>query len=499
MLEPLDILNKYFGHKRFRNQQLDVIERSLRGEDSLVLMPTGMGKSVCFQIPALMLAKAQPALTDVQPEPALERKSANSQQTPLTLVLSPLIALMKDQVDGLLQKGISATYVNSTLTAEERQRRYRQIADGEFTLLYVTPERFRQEEFCEVLERRRIVLLVVDEAHCVSQWGHDFRPEYSRVGEIRQQLGSPPTLALTATATQEVRLDILAQLGLSETQMAIFQAGIERPNLALDVVEVWGDDQKLEQIIKTRQDISGSGIVYFNLIRHLMEFSDVLNARRIDHLIYHGELPRHQRRHLQDRFMQQPKQLVLATNAFGMGIDKEDIRFVVHADLPGSLESYYQEIGRAGRDGKPAQCVLLYDERDLATQMEFLEWSNPNAEYYFRVHQILECDLEKVNSLGIEWLHEKLHFKQKHDRRLETALAMFHRWGVIKGADGRSGFSRTGDAGLQIERVNPLPIPLTDQATIDRKKKRDQMKLLAMMQYARQSGDRHAFIRDYFS
>jgi ATP-dependent DNA helicase RecQ len=307
-------------------------------------------------------------------------------------------------------------------------------------------------------------------------------------------------LALTATATREVRLDILAQLGLSENQMAIFQAGIERPNLALDVVEVWGDDQKLQQIIKTRQSISGSGIVYFNLIRHLMEFSDALNAQRIEHLIYHGELPRHQRRHLQDRFMQEPDQLVLATNAFGMGIDKEDIRFVVHADLPGSLESYYQEIGRAGRDGKPSQCVLLYDERDLATQMEFLEWSNPNAEYYFRVHQILEHDLEKVNSLGIEWLHEKLNFKQKHDRRLETALAMFHRWGVIEGTEGgRSGFSRTGDSGPPIERVNPLPIPLTDQATIDQKKKRDQMKLLAMVQYARNSGDRHAFIGDYFS
>jgi ATP-dependent DNA helicase RecQ len=321
----LGLLKRRFGYENFRSTQLAIIERTLAGGNSLVIMPTGGGKSLCFQIPALV---------HLQEYSQFQESERRQIPPPLTLVLSPLIALMKDQVDALQAKGIEATFVNSSLDRDERNRRYAQIASGQHALLYVTPERFRKEDFVSVLGKRNVRLLAVDEAHCISEWGHDFRPDYTRVAEFRRELGNPTTIALTATATPDVQRDILKQLGIesfgeSLQQCQLFHEGIQRPNLSLQVREVWGQDEKIHAIEEVHQRWgNASGIVYFTLIRTLDEASDRLHKLGIEHVCYHGDLARNDRRRVQEGFMKNRCPLVLATNAFGMGIDKEDIRFV---------------------------------------------------------------------------------------------------------------------------------------------------------------------------
>ncbi|KAB2845884.1 MAG: ATP-dependent DNA helicase RecQ, partial [Ignavibacterium sp.] len=390
------ILNKYFGFGSFRGLQETIIKRTTEErKHSLVLMPTGSGKSLCYQIPALYF----------------ENK---------TIVISPLIALMQYHVDALIKKNVPAAFINSTLSKQERGKRLEDFLNGNIKILYVTPERFRKKDFIEKIKTVKIDLLAVDEAHCISEWGHDFRPDYSRIGEFREILGNPLTIALTATATKDVQEDILVKLNLNKDEVKIFHQGIDRPNLRLEAADVFDDKEKLKEILAALKKYNGSGIIYFSLIKTLEKFSEMIGDRGFERGIYHGKLEDKQRKQMQRDFLGGKQKLILATNAFGMGIDKADIRLVIHAEVPSSIESYYQEIGRAGRDGKDSLCLLLYNQEDLYTQMEFIKWSNPDADFYFALYNLLQRDTGLINSSGIDLIREQMNFKSKNDFRIET-------------------------------------------------------------------------------
>jgi len=457
------ILKKHFGFNFFRGIQEQIIQRTLNNQHSLVIMPTGSGKSLTYQIPALLFDG-------------------------LTVIISPLIALMKDQVDGLQKKRIDAIYINSSLNKEERESRYKLLSEGHYKLLYVTPERFRKPEFIEILQQRKISLLAVDEAHCISEWGHDFRPDYTRLRDFRRLMSDPTTIALTATATPRVQKDIIKQLGLTTKAIKIFHEGIERENLFLECKELWGDEEKLNYLTEIIRRNPGNGIIYFVLIKDLNRMADLFRERNIRFLKYHGDLTGEERKKIQDRFMGGENNLVLATNAFGMGIDKENIRFVVHAQVPSSLEAYYQEIGRAGRDGDHSLCSLLYDEQDLSIQLQFIEWNNPSAGYYDRLYRIITGFIERANAEGIEFLREQMTYKNRVDFRLETALAMLDRYGVTEGdLDSKN-----------LNIVADLPLELSSPNNRERKLNMDQEKLYQMVLYTKEKTCRKAFIHRYF-
>ncbi len=349
------LLRDRFAHEGFLDGQEAVVRSVLAGKNLLVVMPTGSGKSLLYQLPAL--------LTDG-----------------LTLVISPLIALMKDQVDELVGRGIPATFINSSLGFEEQRRRIGLCRQGEVSLLYVAPERFRSASFAAALKQMKIARLAVDEAHCISQWGHDFRPDYRRLKEFRRQMGDPVVMALTATATPRVQEDIIESLGLDRSRTEVHVHGFDRPNLRLSVRQVSNNGEKDEFISRFIQREGGSGIIYVGTRKAAEHLSADLRGVEPRTTMYHAGMYDDDRTRAQDAFLSGKARVVVATVAFGMGIDKPDVRFVIHYHYPGSLEQYYQEIGRAGRDALPSRCVLLYAPKDRALREFFIDLNHPSPE-----------------------------------------------------------------------------------------------------------------------
>lgn len=357
------LLHERFGYQHFRPGQEAVIGTLLQGQHVLTVMPTGSGKSLCYQLPALLYDGC-------------------------TLVISPLIALMKDQVDALQAQGIAATFVNSSLSVQEQQERLYACRAGYYKLLYIAPERFRSQRFLDTMAQTRVSLFAVDEAHCISQWGHDFRPDYLRLRQAIEYLRQPQVLALTATATVEVQDDIVQQLGRPEMQR--FVSGFDRPNLTYRVLRVRGHAAKLQALEELLQAQSeGSVIIYAATRRTVEEIARFLDERGMAGLIYHAGLRDAERRRAQDAFMEGRCRLIVATNAFGMGVDKPDVRCVIHFHLPRAMEAYYQEAGRAGRDGRPAECVLLFHYGDVKIQEFLLEQSYPTCEQLQEVYSLI--------------------------------------------------------------------------------------------------------------
>ena len=372
-------LKKHFGYDQFRPLQREIISDSLAGRDVFVLMPTGGGKSLCFQLPALI-------------------------RQGLTIVVSPLISLMKDQVDALQTSGIPATYLNSTLDRKDAVARWRGLHHGEYRMLYVAPERLMLDTFLERAVNWNIAQFAIDEAHCISEWGHDFRPEYRELKKLRTHFPDVPVIALTATATERVRADIVKQLKLREPRCYV--ASFDRPSLIYRVVPKSAPYEQLLELIRSRPN--DSGIVYCASRKIAESLARNLNEDDVSAKPYHAGLTSSERTKNQDAFLRDDLRVVTATIAFGMGINKPNVRFVVHYDLPKNLESYYQETGRAGRDGLPSECVLLFSASDVAKQLHFIdEKSEPEA-------RIARTQLQQM-----------VHYAETRDCRRMTLLGYF--------------------------------------------------------------------------
>src|SRR5262245_29265495 len=392
-------LRERFGFAEFRPAQQQVIDRVMAGQNVLAVMPTGSGKSLCYQLPALALPG-------------------------LTLVVSPLIALMKDQVDQLNQLGLPATVINSTVSREQQRSRLEQAIAGRIKLLYIAPERLQSEEFRSGLRRAKVSLFAVDEAHCISLWGHDFRPDYLRLHHADRGLKSPPVLALTATASPAVRRDIVTQLGVDGALQVV--SGFDRPNLYLEVREVSTNAEKVRAVVELAR-WAPLGIVYAGTRKNVEDIHGSLRRAGVESAAYHAGLPGPDRKAVQERFMNATQCVIVATNAFGMGIDRSQVRFVVHADIPDSVEAYYQEIGRAGRDGVPARCVLLFNYADKWIPEFFIDSSHPPPDILKYVFSKL-CRSGERTILGDAWRK----ISATNDHRFHASVALLQRYGYLE-------------------------------------------------------------------
>jgi ATP-dependent DNA helicase RecQ len=460
-----------FGHTELRPGQADVIADIFSGTPVIGVMPTGAGKSLCFQLPAIVLGD----------------------RGGVTLVVSPLIALMKDQVDTLKMRGISAVALTSQANAEEQREILEGIRAGIYTLVYVAPERFRSPRFIEALHSvaANIALIAIDEAHCISEWGHDFRPDYRRLGQVIQELKPPRIAAFTATATPEVREDIAVQLGLANFSLHV--RGFERPNLYYSVVSSGGaadKTQKLIELVRTRD--GGVALVYAATRKNAEAYAQALKKAGMRARVYHAGLENGIREKAQDVFMSGQLDVIVATNAFGMGVDKSDIRLVVHADIPRSPEAYYQEAGRGGRDGKPTRCVLLFNHGDIRLQEFLIDASFPSAELLRGMWKLLAQRPELGKLMHDD---EELEAKLKphlpgspSNAAIGASMRILERHGMLGRDDSR----------IAALRPQPGVFPVLDVASLQRRAEIERKKLRAMVDYAYNPRCRRQLILEYF-
>jgi ATP-dependent DNA helicase RecQ len=460
-----------FGHTTLRPGQADVIRDVLSGQPVVAVMPTGAGKSLCYQLPAIVLAE----------------------RGHVTLVVSPLIALMKDQVDALRVLGIPAVALTSAADAEEQREILDGIRAGIYTLIYVAPERFRSPRFVDALRATagRLGLIAIDEAHCISEWGHDFRPDYRRLGEVVRQLGTPRIAAFTATATPEVRRDIAVQLDLASPAMHV--RGFDRPNLHYAVERIGGGEAKSDALIeRIRTRDGGVALVYATTRKNAEKYASALKHAGMRARVYHAGLDGDVRERAQDVFMAGKLDVIVATNAFGMGVDKSDIRLVIHADIPRSPEAYYQEAGRGGRDGKPTRCVLLFNHSDIKLQEFLIDASYPSAEVLRGTWRLLR-DRPELGRLT--------PYDDELENRLRNQLG-----GDINGAAmsatlrilERHGMLRRDDERLMAVRPEPGVFAPLDVESLTRRAEVERSKLRTMVEYAYYPRCRRQFVLEYF-
>jgi len=465
-------LQKHFGFEDFREGQREVISSILEGKDAVVVMPTGSGKSLCYQLPAMILDG-------------------------VTLVVSPLIALMKDQVDALRARGLPATFINSSISDSEQHARIESLRRREHKLVYIAPERFRSSRFNAALQQIPISLVAVDEAHCISTWGHDFRPDYLRLRSVIKSLGQVQTLALTATATPYVRSDIVQQLGLNRPQT--FVSGFDRPNLSIEVIHTEKERQKISLIRTLARQIPGSGIIYASTRKAVEQVGNKLKALDLGVSIYHAGLSDGMRIKAQDDFMSGRTQMIVATNAFGMGIDKPDIRFVVHYQMPGSIEAYYQEIGRAGRDGLPSTCVLLFNYADKNTHDFFIEGSYPDISIIKQVYDSLAAtELRRIELSTAELARRT---GESNEMAVQSALYILERAGHIqRTAPALNRGARGAQQGRSIIMLDSVPATKlrVDPADVSRRGELERRKLRAMIDFCYTDHCYRAHILNYF-
>jgi ATP-dependent DNA helicase RecQ len=451
-------LRETFGLDKLRPGQVEVMRSVLEGNNTLAIMPTGAGKSLCYQLPSLHLPGT-------------------------TVVVSPLISLMKDQVDKLEEAGLEASQLNSALTSQEHEENLEEIQTEKSDFIFVTPERFTNQEFLRDLRKQDINFVVIDEAHCISEWGHDFRPAYLSLGAAVKTLGAPPVLALTATATPEVTADIEKQLDLGKLQ--VVKTGIYRSNLQFEVKRVTNELEKHQELVRILNEHEGVGIIYCATVKTVEELTGWLKGFDFKIEKYHGRMKASDRKRNQDAFMNDQFKAIVATNAFGMGIDKPDIRFVVHYQMPGSLEAYYQESGRSGRDGEPALCSLFYQLNDRRTQQFFLGGKHPKFNDILAVYQALET-LE--GPVALSTIEE--HANTVSAGKVRVVLSLLKEFKVVRELRGSQfRLLKVGVNERELEVLSRLS---------EEKVNKDREKLERMMQYGQSAMCRWRLLHDYF-